>query len=132
MLSHKCADSLKFQNQLPVYHQVGKILSKKIPVFIPNLKPLLRLNIVSCFSQSMSQTVLIHLLKISIAKIDMDTIGDLPDIFHQLIYAHFLHLSTSTRQSPYPTSPPLHGNPHTPPLHLYTAQDITRSPYSRS
>ena len=95
MLANKRTGRLQLQYQLSVDNQVGKILSKQIPVFIPDLKPLLRLDLVSGFFQSVSQAILVNLFKIAVTQIDMNAIGDLPDIFQQLFY--FLHFSTSTR-----------------------------------
>lgn len=85
MLSGKCVDGLQFENQSSVDHQVSEILSKPIAVLIPNLKSLLRFYDIPSFLQTMFETVLIHLFKISIPEIDMNAIGDLPNTFYQLV-----------------------------------------------
>ena len=73
---------LQLNNKHPFHNKISKVIPKTIPIGIMNPQRFLRFNRESRFLKPMFKAILIHLLKITIAKVNMQIIRNLPHLLN--------------------------------------------------
>ena len=77
------SNRLQLYNDLVLNNQVGKIFAETKPIAIIDSQWFLRLNAKTSFLESMHQAIFINLLQQACTKINMQIIGDLPNLCYK-------------------------------------------------
>ena len=86
MLLRDFSNRLQLYNDLVLNNQVGKIFAETKSIAIIDFQRFLHLNAKTRFLEPMCQTIFINLLQQTCTKINMQIIGDLPNLCYKPFY----------------------------------------------
>ena len=76
---------LQFHYQFALHQQVGQVVADERAIFVIDLDRMLLFDVEPRLAQPVRQGVFIHLLQVPVPVIDVDGIGNLPDLIAQCL-----------------------------------------------